>query len=134
MEGLQADAVMPKSVTDMLRWLAAGILAVGFLLLGAAHPASAHGAGHHQIASQNAGQLMPAYHHCSETPVPGHRCDSCPGCCAMGQCSTTGVALPGSPSLTAWLTRQSVDYGGYKARDAAGPGAAPATPPPKLDS
>ena len=50
----------------------------------------------------------------------------------MGQCSMPGVALPGDRCLVMWLTRQSAAYCGYAARDAAGLGAAPATPPPRL--
>lgn len=129
---LQADIVMPVNVTIVFQRLAAGMLA--FLLLGAAQSASAHGAGHYHTASQNAGQLVIADQHHSGHPAPGHRCDGCPDCCAMGQCSMASIVLPGGPSVMGWLTRQAAAYGGYAAPAAAGPGAAPATPPPKLDA
>ncbi len=124
---------MPVSATNMFQKLGVGLLMLAFLLLGNAHPASAHGTGHHQTASQSAGQLVMADHR-PGTPASGHRCDGCPDCCAMGQCSMASVALPGGPSVPIWLTHQSAIYGAYAARDAAGPGAAPATPPPKLDA
>lgn len=125
---------MSVSATNMFQRLAAGVLMLALLLLGNVHPASAHGTGHHQTASQNAGQLVMADHRRSGTPAPGYGCDGCPDCCAMGQCSMASVALPSGPSVMLWLTRQSAVYDGYAARDAAGPGAAPATPPPKLDA
>ena len=131
---LQADVVMPVSVTNILRRLAAGALLLALLLLSNVHPASAHGAGHHHTAAQNAGQLVMTDQHRSGHPASGHGCDGCPDCCAMGQCSIASVALPGGPAVAMRLTRQSAVYGGFAARDAAGLGAAPATPPPKQDA
>jgi len=125
---------MAVTVTHILQRLAAGVFMLLLLLLGNVQPASAHGAGHHHAVPQNAGQLVVADDHRSEHPVSGHRCDGCPDCCAMGQCSMASVALPSGPSVTGWLTRQSAVYCGYMARDAVGLGAAPATPPPKLDA
>ncbi len=130
---LQANFVMPVSVTNILQRLAASVFMLALLLLGVVHPASAHGTGHHHTASQNSGQLVMADYR-SGTPDTGRRCDGCPDCCAIGQCSMASIALPSSPSVPMWLTRQSAIYGGYAARDAAGPGTAPATPPPKLDA
>lgn len=110
------------------------MLMLALLLLGNMHPASAHGIGHHQAASQDAGQLVITDHHRSGIPAPNHGCDGCPDCCAMGHCSMFSIALPGSASVPIELSRQSAVYGGHAAPDAAGPGTAPATPPPKLDA
>ena len=122
---MQAGTVMPIRQADVFQRLAAGIVVLGLLLLGNVHPASAHGTGRHQTVSKTAGQLVIAGH---------HRCNGCPGCCAMRKCSVASVALPGSPTVMEWLTRQSAIYEGYTAREAARLGAAPAIPPPRSDA
>jgi hypothetical protein len=134
MVGLQGQAVMPISLIHILQRPAARTLMLAFLLLGSVHPALAYGTEHHHAVSQNAGQLVMADHHRSGHPASGHFCDGCLDCCAASQCSMVSVALSDSPSVLGWLTRRSAVYGSYAARDAAGPGAAPATPPPKLET
>lgn len=131
---LQVKSVMLVSVTYMFQKLAASMLMLALLLLGSMHPASAHGAGHHHAISQDAEQLIAADHHHPKSQAPGHGCSGCLDCCAMGQCSMVSIALPSGPFLVTRLTRHAAVFGGYAARDAAGPGTAPATPPPRLDA
>lgn len=125
---------MPMSATKMFQRVAAGLLMLAFLVLGTVHPASAHGAGHRHTASQNAGQLVMADHHRSGYLASSHGCGGCPDCCATGQCSMASAALPSGPFAMVWPTHHVAVFGRYAARDAAGPAAAPATPPPRLDA
>jgi len=108
------------------------VLAV--LSLADVRPASAHGAMQRHNDPQNAQQLVGSGHQLAETPGSGQPCSGCPDCCAMGQCSLASVTLLNAGSVTMPLTHQSAAYGGRASRGAAGLGAAPAIPPPRLDA